>query len=203
MPALVPTAFSARVVWVGRVSDREAGLAAAPLDALRLGFDGPEGEAHGGGIRPSCSRVTAQHPKGTPIRNVRQLSVVSAEDLAAIAAALGLDRLDPGWIGATLCLEGLPDLSLLPPSSRLQAPDGCTLVVDMQNRPCHLPDPVIRAASGRETLAQSFRAAARNRRGVTAWVEREGRIALGDMLRLHIPDQPPWPHLDRGRGVSS
>jgi hypothetical protein len=27
---------------------------------------------------------------------------------------------------------------------------------------------------------------------VTAWVEREGVLRLGEMLRLHIPDQPAW-----------
>jgi hypothetical protein len=31
-------------------------------------------------------------------------------------------------------------------------------------------------------------------------VEREGRIALGDLLRLHIPDQPVWSELARARG---
>jgi MOSC domain-containing protein YiiM len=64
----------------------------------------------------------------------------------------------------------------------------------MENRPCHLPAKVIDAylpgAGGR------FKAAAKGRRGVTAWVEREGRLALGETLRLHVPDQPDWrPHL--------
>jgi hypothetical protein len=27
---------------------------------------------------------------------------------------------------------------------------------------------------------------------VTAWVEAEGRLALGDRLRLFIPAQRPW-----------
>jgi hypothetical protein len=34
---------------------------------------------------------------------------------------------------------------------------------------------------------------------VTAWVEREGEIRLGAKLRLHIPDQPVWPHLQAAR----
>ncbi|WP_172328630.1 MOSC domain-containing protein [Mangrovicoccus sp. HB161399] len=202
MPALEPTDFAGRIVWIGRVADRKRALASEPVPSLRLGFGGPEGEAHGGTVRPSCSRVTKQHPKGTPIRNVRQISIVSEEELAGIAAALEIDRLDPAWIGATLCLAGLPDLSLLPPSSRLQGPDGATLVVDMQNQPCHLPDRVIRAGTGRETLARSFRAAARQKRGVTAWVEREGELFPGDVLRLHIPAQPAWPHLAAARGAA-
>lgn len=200
MPALKPTRFSATVSWIGRVADRDAGLAATSQDSLSLSFDGPEGEAHSGAIRPSCARVTAQHPKGTPIRNVRQLSIVSEEELAEIAAGLGLPRVDPGWFGATLCLSGLPSLSLLPPSSRLQGPDGVTLVVDMANRPCHLLDPVVREGAGVDDLPTTVRAAAKERRGVTAWVEREGKLSRGDTLRLHIPDQPVWPLLAEARG---
>ena len=46
-----------------------------------------------------------------------------------------------------------------------------------------------------------FKRAALGRRGITAWVEREGRLALGQMLRLHIPDQPVWSELARARGT--
>jgi len=190
MPALKPTAFTARVVWLGRVADRAARLEAGPLDAADLTFAGIAGEAHGGRTRPSCSRVVAQHPKGTEIANVRQLSVLSVEDLAAIAAEMGVARLDPAWLGASLVIEGIPDFTHVPPSSRLQAPSGATLVIDMENRPCHLPARVIDAhlpGTGR-----AFKAAAQGRRGVTAWIEREGRIAMGDTLRLHIPDQRAW-----------
>jgi len=190
MPALKPTAFTARVVWLGRVADRAARLEAGPLDAADLSFAGIAGEAHGGRTRPSCSRVVAQHPKGTEIANVRQLSVLSVEDLAAIAAEMGVARLDPAWLGASLVIEGIPDFTHVPPSSRLQAPSGATLVIDMENRPCHLPARVIDAhLPGR---GRAFKAAAQGRRGVTAWIEREGRIAMGDTLRLHIPDQRAW-----------
>jgi hypothetical protein len=39
---------------------------------------------------------------------------------------------------------------------------------------------------------RAFKEAARDRRGVTAWVEREGRLALGEGLRLHVPGQRAW-----------
>ena len=193
MPALRPTRLTGTVVWLGRVADRDAALASAPSDRLTLTFAGPKGEAHGGVTRPSCSRVTAQHPKGTTIRNVRQLTAVSVEELAEIASAMGLDTLDPALTGATLAVGGLPDFSHLPPSSRLQAPSGATLVVDMQNRPCHLPaDPIDARHPG---AGPRFKAAAKGRRGVTLWVEREGDIAVGDPLTLHVPDQRVWAHL--------
>ena len=38
----------------------------------------------------------------------------------------------------------------------------------------------------------AVKGAANNRRGVTAWVEREGTLTLGERMRLHIPDQRPW-----------
>jgi hypothetical protein len=192
MPALVPTDHTARVVWIGTNAVRAAALASAAVDRLDLSFDGPSGESHGGAFRPSCSRVTAQHPKGTTIRNVRQLSVLSAEDLAATAAEMGLARLDPAWLGATLVIEGIADFSHVPPSSRLQGPDGVTLVIDMENRPCHLPAKVIDADLAGGGRGAAFKAAAAGRRGVTAWVEREGVLWVGDEVRLHIPDQPLW-----------
>ncbi len=190
MPALAPTAFGCNVAWLGRVADRQVALASMPVDRLTLSFAGPEGEAHGGETRPSCSRVIDLHPRGTPIRNTRQLSMVSAEELAAIAATMGIEAVDPAWLGASVVVEGLPDFSHVPPSSRLQGPDGVTLAIDMENRPCQLPARVIETSH--PGFGARFKAAARGRRGVTAWVEREGRLALGDRLRLFVPDQPVW-----------
>ncbi|MFN3292535.1 MAG: MOSC domain-containing protein [Gemmobacter sp.] len=190
MAALELSPFSGRVVWLGRVADREAALAAAPADALRLTFAGPEGEAHGGLTRPSCSRVLALHPRGTPIANTRQLSILSAEELALIAADMGLAALDPGLLGATMVVEGIPDFTHLPPSSRLQGPDGATLVIDMENLPCTLPARPIEGAH--PGFGARFKPAARGRRGVTAWVEREGTLHPGDSLRLFLPSQRRW-----------
>ena len=198
MPALKPTEFTATVTWIGHVRDSTKDLRAEAVPEVALGFEGLPDSGHAGLTRPSCSRVTSQHPRGTEIRNTRQLSVVSAEELTAIANEMGLDSLDPLYIGASLVIEGIPDFSRVPPSSRLQNDQGTTIAVDMENRPCVLP--------GREIdkdfpgLGPGFKAAARDRRGVTAWVERPGPLAIGDVLRLHIPDQPVWAHLDAARG---
>lgn len=199
MPALLPTSFTARVVWLGANPDREAGLPSRLLDSMALGFGGYAGETHAGLTRPSCSRVTSQHPRGTEIRNVRQLTVLSAEELAATAADMGVDALDPSLVGASLVIEGIPDFTHVPPSSRLQGADGVTLVIDMENRPCHLPAKPIDAEGPGH--GKAFKTAAQGRRGVTAWVEREGVLSVGDDLRLHIPDQRVWPHLSKARGL--
>jgi len=198
MPALTPTDYAGRITWIGRVADRAASLAAESLSEVAVTYAGIAGEDHAGVTRPSCSRVVAQHARGTEIRNVRQFSVLSTEELDAIARKMGVERIDPAWVGATLVVEGIPDFTHLPPSSRLQGPDGMTLVVDMEDRPCHLPAKVIDAHL--PGVGGRFKAAAQGRRGVTAWVEREGVLRLGEMLRLHIPDQPVWSELATVRG---
>lgn len=192
MPALIPTDHVARVVWLGYqpVPVEKLVITSQPLTEMRLGFGGYEPEIHAGLTRPSCSRVTKQHPKGTEIRNVRQLCVVSAEEMAEVAADMGLERLDYAWVGASLVLEGIPDLTHVPPGSRLQGPDGVTLVVDMENLPCQEPAVTIdKALPGQ---GKGFKAAAAGKRGVTAWVEREGILRLGEEMRLHIPAQRGW-----------
>lgn len=191
MPALAPTEHYATITWLGHMTERiEPAVAGVAVEELALTFAGVEGVPYGGRTRPSCSRVVAQHPKGTEIANTRQLSIISAEELAQIAEAIDLPRLDPAWLGATLVLEGLADFSHVPPSARLQAEAGTTLVVDMQNRPCHQPGLTIeRHHPGH---GKAFRRAAEGLRGVTAWVERPGPLRVGDRLRLHLPDQRPW-----------
>lgn len=203
MPALIPTDHYGVVTWMGAqvVPVEKLLIRAAPVTEMSLTFAGYAGEIHAGLTRPSDSRVLAQHPRGTAIRNVRQLAIVSAEEMALVAAELGLDGFDYAWVGASLVIEGIPNFSHVPPSSRLQAENGTTLVVDMENRPCQEPAVTIDAA--RPGYGRAFKAAAAGRRGVTAWVEREGKLAVGMRLRLHIPDQPVWTHLDLARKAST
>ena len=193
MAILRPTGLGGRIAWLGIVADRDATLRSGPTEAVALHFDGIAGESHSGLVRPSCSRVTDQYPKGTPIRNVRQVSVVSVEEMGEIAAAMGLEAARPEWLGANLVVEGLADFTLVPPSSRLIFEGGASLVVDMENAPCQFPAREIEHEHPGK--GAGFRAAAKHRRGVTAWVEREGRIAVGEGFCLHVPPQRPYPPL--------
>lgn len=190
MPALAPTEFYATVTWLGTVPAERDSIRAVPLDSLELTFAGIAGERHEGVTRPSCSRVLSQHPeRGTEIANTRQISILSAEELSLIATDCGLESLDPIYLGVSVVIEGIEDFSHVPPSSRLQADNGTTLIVDMQNRPCHLPAREIEMDLPGH--GKPFKEAANGRRGVTAWVERPGVLQVGDRLRLHIPDQRP------------
>jgi len=189
MPALTPTQQIGEIVWIGTVTPH-GGIRSAPADVLTMTYAGPTGEAHSGLTRASCVRVKAQWPTGTEIRNVRQLSVMSQEEIDEIAADCGLDVLDPALLGCSLVVKGISDFSHVPPSSRLQSPDGTTIVIDMQNRPCMYPAKEIEA--DHPGHGKPFKGAAKGKRGVTAWVEREGAFQVGDLLTLHVPDQRSW-----------
>ena len=194
MPALKPTDYFATVLWLGSVKDSEADLRSDPTTDMLLTFAGYAAEGHAGLTRPSCSRVKQQYPRYTEIKNTRQLSIISQEELDLIAADMGLEALAPHLIGASVVIEGIPDWSHVPPSSRLVGEGGPGLIIDMENRPCHLPVPFIEAEN--PGLGKSFKTAAKGRRGVTASVEQEGVLQIGIRLRLHIPDQPSWTMLD-------
>ena len=198
MPALKPTDFEGVITWLGVVQTALAVLPSQAEAEVFASFAGVAGEVHGGLTRASCSRVTGQYKRGTEIRNVRQFSVLSAEELALIAADMGLAVLDPSLLGASMVISGIPDFTHLPPSSRLQAESGATLVVDMENRPCTLPAKEIEAVH--PGFGKKFKPAAQDRRGVTAWVEREGILRVGARLRLHVPDQRAWDYLAQARG---
>ena len=197
MPILMPTDIHGRAVGLYVNPDRDASLESEPLPEVRATWEGFEGEAHGGLTRPSCSRVKLQYPRGTEIRNTRQITILGQEELDAVAAEMGLARIAPEWIGANLVMEGIPDLTQLPPGSRLVFEGGASLAVDMENGPCRYAAEQIE--THRPGKGLSFAKVADGRRGVTAWVERIGTIALGERARLHVPPQRLYAPLAKTR----
>ena len=190
MPILKRTPFTGRITFLGRMANSHDPLHAEPCEAVTATFAGIEGETHAGVTAPSCTRMKDLYKPGTEIANTRQVSVLSAEELAGIAAAMGMESLSPSLLGATMVLSGIPDLSYLPPGSRLQGPDGATLVVNLNNRPCTIPSRAIELAHpGKGKL---FKPAAEGKRGLVAWVEHPGVFTLGDEIRLFVPDQRAW-----------
>jgi MOSC domain-containing protein YiiM len=124
-------------------------------------------------------------PKGTELRNARQLSLVSVDELAAIAQALSVPSVDYRWLGANVLIRGAPGLTRWAPASRLVFASGAVLVVDGENEPCRKAGRAIAAGLGAdESLATRFVKAAHRLRGVVAWVERPGLIRRGDPVTL-------------------
>lgn len=154
---------------------------------VEVSFEGFAGERHSSLVTRSDVRYRKQYKKDTPIRNTRQVSMVSVEDLQQIADKLEVARLEPEWLGANLLVSGIAKFTELPPSSRLLFSSGAALVVDNENGACRYPAAVVERHF--PCAGSRFVAAARNLRGVVGWVERQGAISLGDEIAVHIPPQ--------------
>jgi MOSC domain-containing protein YiiM len=162
------------------------------VGALDLTFEGIAGERHAGALRGADAR-TPWFPRGTPIRNSRQVSLVARDDLAGIAAALGIPAVEPGWLGANLVVSGLPHFSFLPRGARLFFPGEAVLAVEGMNAPCRFAGAAVgRRHPDRRGLDLDFPSAAKRLRGIVAWVERPGRIATGDDVWVQVPEQWIW-----------
>ncbi|MBN9008704.1 MAG: MOSC domain-containing protein, partial [Rhizobiales bacterium] len=108
-----------------------------PVDGLDLDFGGIAGDIHAGAMRKAGSREP-WYPRGTPIRNNRQITLVGSEELAAVAAGMELPEIAPGWIGANLVTEGVPDVTRLPIGTRLIFSGAAVLFVEGENAPCRI-----------------------------------------------------------------
>ncbi len=182
-----------------KLNARVAGVYAAPLDhfvtraaeALPLTFEGIEGDYHAGHTRRSGGREP-WYPRGTEMRNERQLSIVAPDELAMIAERMGLAEVRPEWIGANLLLDGLPMLSMLPAGTMLFFKGGVTIKVDGQNAPCRQSG---RSVAEHARMADQdagsllFPKVARRLRGLVAWVEKPGVIAAGEEVSVRVPEQ--------------
>lgn len=163
----------------------------APVAAIDLGFDGIAGDHHRGATRRSGGREP-WYPRGTEMRNERQLSIVAPDELAVVAGRMDLAEVRPEWIGANLVLGGVPSLSMLPAGTLLFFAGGVTLKVDGQNVPCRIAGRSIADHArmpDREAGALLFPKVARRLRGLVAWVEKPGRIAAGEKVSVRIPEQ--------------
>ncbi|MGB0747042.1 MAG: sulfurase, partial [Alphaproteobacteria bacterium] len=99
--------FEGSVTFLGVNSSLDQDLVSAALSEVQMTFAGFEGEDHGGLTRSACSRLRNVHPKGTPLKNQRQLTVLSVEEMAETADSMGIDTgIQPEWVGANLVLSG-------------------------------------------------------------------------------------------------
>ncbi len=171
-----------KVTFLG-TADQPGTFLTRPVSRLDLTYAGIEGDRHAGLTAPAGVRQEYLDPE-VVVRNTRQLSLVSAEELAAIAQALAVPFLEPAWLGANLCLEGAPALTATGPATRLRFPSGAVLCVDGDNAPCKLTGTAVARALDDPALASRFVKAAHRRRGLVAWVEREGALQVGDEVQV-------------------
>jgi len=179
----------------GRVSGLFEALAGdfvtTPTASLELTFDGIVGDFHAGPTRKSGGREP-WYPRGTEMRNERQLSILASDELADVAAGMGLPELKAEWIGGNMVIDGIPSLSMLPPRTLLFFEGGVTLRVDGQNAPCKVAGRSIGEHAGTEdhmTTALDFVRVSKRLRGIVAWVEKPGTIRDGEKVDVRVPEQ--------------
>ncbi len=171
--------------------DSSQSIVSNPLDSVFVSFEGFPQDTHSGLTRKACTRFPNLYPEGTLISNSRQLTIVSTEELNEIARSMEIDLLEPGWLGANIELESIPDITLLPPSTRLVFSSKATLVVDIENRPCAYPAQIIDQhypGKGRKFVKRAM-----HKRGITVRVEREGNLQCGDSVDVFFPQQALHP----------
>ncbi len=186
------------MLQAARTDRSGAGFVTTPADHLDLDHHGIPGDRHYGATRRAGAREPWL-PRGTVLRNDRQLSALCPDELAEIAAALSIEALLPQWIGGNLAVEGLPGFSQIAPGSRLAIGgawggkgrfDGNTVLrVEAYNSPCRLSGRAVAAAVGRPELEFSFVKAAARLRGLVLSVDLPGRIAPGDAVVVLKPMQ--------------
>ncbi|MDR7219994.1 MOSC domain-containing protein [Aminobacter aminovorans] len=182
-----------------KLAGRIAGVYIAPADhfvtraveTLPLTFEGIIGDVHAGHTRRSGGREP-WYPRGTEMRNERQLSIVAPDEMAIVAERMGLAEIKPEWIGANLLLDGVPMLSMLPSGTMLFFKGGVTIKIDGQNAPCRVAGRSIAEHAGmadHDAGSLLFPKVSRRLRGLVAWVEKPGVIEAGEEVSVRVPEQ--------------
>lgn len=155
--------------------------------------EGMIGDRHFGVTLLSNAR-TPEFERGTVIRNRRQVSLVSQEELDAIAWELDVEEIKPEWLAANLLISGIPHFSLLPIGARLFFEGGLVLFNDGKNLPCKIPAKIVQDQYEMvEGIQQNFITTAMHRRGLVAWVEHPSQLVADTICRVELP--PVWKNL--------
>lgn len=168
-------------------------LSKQPRATLRAEIGGFFGDKHQGPVRQTWEGEW--QAAGTERRNERQWSGVSVEELAHITERLELtEPLSPETLGANLCLEGIPEFSLLPKGTTLWFPSGAVLVVEEYNPPCGDMGAQIVSKyptrSDQPLTNTSWLRPAAGRRGVVGVIDVAGEIRVGDEIEVRVYEEP-------------
>ena len=172
--------------------DRED-LSKQSQESLMAEIGGFAGDKHNSPVRETWSGE--MQPAGTIRRNEREWSAVSVEELAHISERLELTKpLSPSTLGANLCVEGVPEFSMLPKGTLLVFPSGAVLSVEEYNPPC--TDMGAQIASKYSTHSdepltdKEWMRPASGRRGLVGVIDVPGEIRVGDEIEVLVYEEP-------------
>jgi hypothetical protein len=159
------------------------------VDEVQVQWEGFVGDKHFG-LTMKAGSSQKPYPRGAQVRNVRQISIVSQEELSDIAEALQVARVEPAWVGANMLVSGIPDLTTLPPGSRFYFEQGVGIVVEGENLPCTTAGGNLQSQyPDRLEITTIFPKKAIGKRGLVAWVERPGVIHKGETVAVRLANE--------------
>lgn len=156
------------------------------VEEVDVEWEGFVGDKHFG-LTMKAGTSQKPYPKGAQVRNVRQISIVSREELNEIAEALQIPRVEPDWVGANMLVSGIPGLTKLPAGSRFYFEQGVGIVIEGENMPCTTAGGSLQSQyPDRPEITTIFPKKAIGKRGLVAWVERPGVIRKGESVTVRL-----------------
>ncbi len=171
---------------VEAISITPQSLPSSAVDEVEVKWEGFVGDKHFG-LTTKAGSSQKPYTKGAEVRNVRQVSIVSVEELKQVAEYMSLPAIEPAWVGANLMLSGVPGLTQLPSGSRLYFENGVGIVVEGENMPCTTAGGSLQDQyPNRPDITSAFPKMAIGKRGLVAWVEKPGIIRKGENVTVRF-----------------
>lgn len=167
------------------IQTKEAKFPTGTIALAEVSLEGFVGDVHGGFVRKADSR-DKPIPRGTPVRNWRQWSAISIEELEEIARTMGIERIEPWMLAANITVSGVANFTQLPRGTHLHFDGGTILTVECENAPCVQPGQEIEKVY-KEKKPQEFVKAAIHKRGLVGVVYHPGTIRIGEMVKIVLP----------------
>lgn len=172
----------------------KSGFITTPREFIVFALDGIEEDNHRGFIKKADTRdkpIPKRDGQGerVEVRNWRQWSAVSREELACLARDLELPEIKEEWLGANFTISGIPRFSIIPRGSTIWFPEDTVLTVEEINRPCDGPAKVIAAQYPDQDLTHlpgKFINKGWSSRGLVGTVYRAGVARNGDEIKIEV-----------------
>lgn len=164
-------------------------------DKIVCRLDGIEGDRHRQSSKPAGAQEKHIVEKYRTVANFRQVTIVTKEEMDAVAKSLEVPSLYAEDFSANIVLCNIEDFTRLPPEyylvfSNTRKETHAVLRIMGENRPCVVAGGNMEARyPDHKSIQSRFVKAALGRRGQVAVVYAEGVIRQGDTVTL-VPHQP-------------
>ncbi|HSM24909.1 MAG TPA: hypothetical protein VK856_08615 [Anaerolineaceae bacterium] len=174
------------------ISNKEDSFS-VPVNSASFTFEGMVGDKHAS-INTMLRTKHPEFKQKIEVRNTRQISLMSVEELSLIAEDIGIPEIKAEWLTTNLLISGIPHLSQLPPGTRFYFDGGLILYNEGQNFPCKTAGNIILEKYPHiEGIQHQFIKSALDKRGLIGWVEHPKVLHVGSSVEVDLP--PEWQNL--------